>query len=76
MVRMAGFFSESRGENRYFMGNFYTLKYLACMLMGCNNEPVLYEVSTNIFFLICYCEGLQLVSPGSLEHLGPSGGVA
>lgn len=33
------------------MGNFYTLKYLACMLMGCKSEPVLYEVSTNIFKL-------------------------
>lgn len=30
------------------MGNFYTLKYLARMLMGGNNEPVLYEVSANI----------------------------
>lgn len=38
-------------KNLYFMGNFYTLKCLACMLMGCNNEPVLYEVSANILAL-------------------------
>lgn len=42
---------ESGGENLYFMGNFYTLKFLARVLMGCNNEPVLYEVSANILEL-------------------------
>lgn len=46
------FFPESKGENSYFMGTFYTLKYLACTLMDCNNEPMLYEVSTNIVKLV------------------------
>jgi len=49
---MAFFFPESKGENSYFMGTFYTLKYLACTLMDCNNEPMLYEVSTNIVKLV------------------------
>lgn len=50
MVRVA-VSCESGGENSYFMGNFNTLKYLACMLMDCNNRPMLYKMSANIFTL-------------------------
>lgn len=58
------------------MGNFATLKCLACVLTGCNNEPVLYEVSANIFELAAVREEiLELVNTDLLECLGPCGAM-